>query len=46
MNYHDVMDVYSRPMSVKYIPYLPFITFIIATGFTATVGLPVFAINV
>ena len=22
MNYHDVMEVYKRPMSVKYIPWI------------------------
>ena len=40
MNYHEVMEVYKRPMSVRYIP---FITFMFATGLTATVGLPVYA---
>ena len=39
-SYHDVMEVYKRPMSVRYIP---FITFIVATCLTATVGLPVYA---
>ena len=40
MNYHDVMETYKRPMSVR---YLPFFYFIIATTITATVGLPVYA---
>ena len=40
MNYQEVMEAYSRPMSVRYIP---FITFMFATGITATMGLPVFA---
>ena len=40
MNYHDVMEAYKRPMSVRYIP---FFYFIVATTITATVGLPVYA---
>ena len=40
MNYHDVMEAYKRPMSVR---YNPFFYFIIATTITATVGLPVYA---
>ena len=40
LSYHDVIEVYKRPMSIS---YLPFITFILATGITATVGLPVYA---
>jgi len=40
MNYHDVMEVYKRPMSITYVP---FIAFMFATGITATIGLPVFA---
>ena len=40
MNYHDVIEAYKRPMSVRYIP---FFYFIIATTITATVGLPVYA---
>ena len=40
MNYHDVIEAYKRPMSVR---YLPFFYFIIATTITATVGLPVYA---
>jgi len=39
-NYHDVLEVYKRPMSVR---YLPFFFFIVATFTTATVGLPVYA---
>ena len=37
MNYHDVMETYKRQR------YIPFITFMFATGLTATVGLPVYA---
>jgi len=40
LSYHDVMEAYKRPMSISYIP---FITFMFATGLTATVGLPVYA---
>ena len=40
MKKSDVMETYNRPMSVRYIP---FITFMFATGLTATVGLPVYA---